>query len=97
MGVGSGGRLWFLSPLVASPSIRRPLPHSASGESLHSDLLPTRLSTPHPVFLFCILHRVEIPQPAFISSLATLGAPRTVTHSRPHRLRAVTLPRVIKA
>src|ERR1019366_5098879 len=40
--------------------------HSASGRI--SPLAPCA----HPVFLFCILHRVEIPQPAFIPSLATL-------------------------
>src|ERR1039458_1532498 len=34
----------------------------------HSILLP------HPVFLFCTLHRVEIPQPASISPLTSAVA-----------------------
>src|ERR1035437_4533409 len=43
----------------------------------------TPLSTPVPAFLFCILHRVEVPHPAFFSPLTS--PPPTLKRSSERR------------
>src|ERR1019366_1871548 len=46
------------------------------GRALHRFMHPHPsshlISSPHPAFLFCILHRVEIPCPVSISSLFSI-------------------------
>src|ERR1035437_4630191 len=74
------GRL--ASPAPLSGRVGRGELNAASGNGFailptqfcSRDPSPTRLSPllPNPAFLFCILHRGEIPYPAFISPLPTL-------------------------